>query len=343
MRYSYLLPILLPFLIACQTENKEGTSDVPRPVRTIQVKNLGTIDKSYTGVVEAEEFSVLAFKVAGPLTKLNVQVGQKIPKGYVIAQVAPQDYRLKYESAQANYNTAKAIYERNKRLLAQNATAVQNVEIAQADYIQAGAALNITKSTLGYASLTAPFSGLIENKYVENFQEISVGEPIVRLVNPDKINIRFILPETSIGLVNIPKSIYVEFDTYRGKKFRTDIKEYIYSSDGSGIPVTLRINDPDFNAYRHNVYPGFSCRVYFELENTISNKFIIPLSALFSENDKEYLWVVNPKNQTVERREVTTLKFDNSALVKEGINSDDIIVTAGVTLLKEGQHIRIGK
>ena len=337
--YHIILVIFL--LYACQQQETTETKTQPRPVRVVQVKALGTISKSYTGVVEAEEFSILAFKISGPLVSLNVQEGQKIRKGFVIAHIDPLDYRLKYDAAESYYNTAKAIYERNKRLLAQNATAVQNVEIAQADFIQATSALNIAKSTLGYTNLTAPFSGLIEKKYVENFQKVSVGEPIVKLVNPDKINIRFVLPETSIGLIEIPKKIYVEFDTYRGKKFKAEVKEYIYSSDGSGIPITLRIVDSTFNTFRHDIYPGFSCKVYFELENTVSDKFIIPASALVEENGKEYIWIVEPNTKTVDKCPVSTIKFENSALVKEGLNSDDIIVTAGVTSLKEGQRVSI--
>lgn len=341
MRYIYYILIFTFLLAACQQQETKQESVTPRPVRVVQVKALGTINKSYTGIVEAEEFSILAFKISGPLIAMNAVEGQKVHKGFVIARIDPLDYRLKYEAAEAYYNTAKAIYERNKRLLAQNATAVQNVEIAQADFIQAGAAVNIAKSTLGYTDLKAPFSGLIEKKYVENFQKVTVGEPIVKLVNPEKINIRFVLPETSIGLMSVPKTIYVKFDTYPGKLFKADVKEYIYSSDGSGIPITLRINDPDFDAFRNEVYPGFSCKVYFEIENTVSDNFIIPASALFQENDQEYLWVVNPANYTVQRRQVRIVKFDDKALIKEGLNSDDIIVTAGVTALKEGQQVSI--
>lgn len=340
MKYLPTFIILIStFLSSCHQTEKGRQEVLTRPVRVVQIEALGTIDKSYTGIVEAEEFSILAFKVAGPLIALNVQQGQKIRKGFVIARIDPLDYQLKYNAADAYYQTAKSIYERNERLLAQNATAVQNVEIARADYIQAGSAVNIAESTLGYTHLTAPFDGLAEEKYVENFQKVLVGEPIVKLVNPNSINIRFVLPETSIGLMATPKTIYVEFDTYRNKKFRAEIKEYIYSSDGLGIPVTLRITDPDFEPFRREVYPGFSCKVFFKIENTVADKFIIPASALFKEGEQEEVWVVNPQTLTIYRQQVKTIRFDNQALVKEGLDSEDIIVTAGVNGLREGQKV----
>lgn len=75
------------------------------------------------------------------------------------------------------------------------------------------------------------------------------------------------LPETSIQLLDIPKKIYVEFDSQKGKLFTTEVKEYIYSSNGSGIPVTLLITDKQFAPYRQNVFPGFSCKVIVEVDN----------------------------------------------------------------------------
>lgn len=333
------------FLILCLTSCQEKESKTPllpvRPVNVVQVKTLETVTRQYTGVVQSAEFSLLAFKVSGTLTALNVEEGQKIKKGDVVARINPYDYQLQYNTAQSNYNTAKSIYERNKRLLEANAVATQSLEIAQADYIQAGSAVDIARSTLKYTQLKAPFEGMIEKKYVANFEEIMVGQAIVKLVNPDSIEVSFILPETSIQLLEVPKTIYVEFDTQKGKLFVSDIKEYIYSSDGSGIPITLKITDKEFLPYRNEVYPGFSCKVIFEIQNTVSDKFIIPASALFKKENGEFVWIVNPKTQTVRMQAVTTIHFDNKALVKEGLQRDDLIITAGVQAIKDGQQVAI--
>lgn len=328
-------------LISCQSkENKTPILPI-RPVQVVQVKTLETINRQYTGVVQSAEFSVLAFKVSGTLTSLNVEEGQKVKKGELIASINPYDYQLEYNTAKSNYNTAKAIYERNKRLLEANAVATQNVEIAQADYIQAGSAVNIARSTLGYTRLKAPFNGIIEKRYVANFEEVLVGQSIVKLVNPDDIEISFILPETSVQLLDLPKTIYVEFDTQKGKLFVSDIKEYIYSSDGSGIPISLKITDEEFIHYRDDVFPGFSCKVIFLIQNTVSDKFIIPASALFKEGNEEFLWIVNPKTGIVTKQAVTTLRFDNKALVKTGLQRDDLIITAGVEAIRNGQQVTI--
>lgn len=341
--YPAILFILssLFLLTSCQQKEKVRETVPARPVRVAQVKALGTITRQYTGVVEPTEFSILAFKISGTLTELNVEEGQKVEQGKVIARINPYDYQQQYNAAESNYSTAKSIYERNERLLKANATATQNVEIAQADYIRAGSAVDIARSTLDYTRLSAPFSGIIVKKYVANYEEVLVGQAIVKLVNPDGIEISFILPETSIELLKAPKTIYVEFDSQKGKLFVSDIKEYIYSSNGSGIPIKLQITDKAFLPYRQNVFPGFSCKVIFSIQNTVSDNFIIPASALFREGKAEFVWIVDPQTLTVRKQEVTTLKFDSEALVKTGLHSDDLIVTAGVEAIKDNQKVTL--
>ncbi|MDE6452525.1 MAG: efflux RND transporter periplasmic adaptor subunit [Odoribacter sp.] len=336
---GYIILILLP-LVSCRKKEADASiSTPPRPVKVIKAEALGNINRRYTGIVQATEFSVLAFKLPGTLKEMNVQTGQKVRKGQVIARIKPFDYRLQYETAQANYRTAQSIYERNKNLLAANATAVQNLEIAEADYVQAASALQISHRTLEYTTLKAPFNGFVEEKYVDNFEEVQAGQAIVRLVNPQDIEVHFILPETGILLLHIPHKIFVEFDSQKGKLFSADIKEQIYASNGSGIPIIVKITDEQFAPYRKNVFPGFSCKVTWEIDNTIADKFIIPATALQTNNGKEYVWMVDAGNSVARRQEIQTSRLDGHIVVESGLESHDLIVTAGLSSLREGQIV----
>lgn len=341
-KFPFLI-ILLYCSMGCSKNNGPVSISPPRPVRTVKIESLETIDKTYTGVAEAAQFSILAFKISGTLTELNVKQGQWVPKGYTIARIDPNDYELNYQTAETNFLTARSIYERTQQLWEQDAIALQNLEISKADYIQALSAVDIAENTLGYTSVKAPFCGIIEQKYVENHQQVLIGESIVKLINPSRLEVRFVLPETAIDLINLPKKIFVRFDTRKERWFEAEVKEYVYSSEGSGIPVTLNITDKTFNPGQDEIYPGFSCQVLFEIENTIANNFIIPASALYDKNNQSYVWKVNPVNQTVSLHILEAVRFEDKAVVKSGLNSNDIIVIAGVNDLREGQKVSIGK
>lgn len=337
----YLFLVLTHLLgVACQKKEAVLSNQPPRPVKVVQVKKLELITRQYTGVVEAQEFSTLAFKVPGTLKELNFNTGQQVRKGEVIARIKPFDYNQQYQAAEANYQLAKSIYERNKRLFASNAVSRQNLEIAEADYVRSGSALNIAERTLGYTTLTAPFNGFIEQRYVENYEEVMAGQAIVRLVNPDHIEVHFTLPETNITLLNFPQKIFIEFDSRKGKLFASDIKEYVYSSDGGGIPVTLNITDQAFLAYRPYVFPGFSCKVIFEIDSMISDKFLIPNSALFQEKNKYYVWIIHPETSSAHKQQVDVSFYNDQAFVSKGLSKDDRIVIAGISALHEGQRVK---
>ena len=341
MKRMYLFLVLTHLLgMACQKKETVHPGQHPRPVKGVQVKNLGTITRQYTGVVEATEFSTLAFKVPGTLEELRFSTGQQVRQGEIIARIKPFDYNQQYRTAEANYQLAKSIYERNKRLFASNAVSRQNLEIAEADYVKAESALNIAQRTLGYTVLTAPFNGFVEQRYVENYEEITAGQAILRLVNPDSIEVRFTLPETNISLLTLPQKIFIEFDSRKGKLFASDIKEYIYSSDGGGIPVTLNITDQSFLPYRPYVFPGFSCKVIFEIDSMVSDKFLIPGSALFQENDKYYVWIIRPATFSAHKQQVDVSFYGNQAFVSKGLSKDDRIVIAGISALHEGQKVK---
>ena len=103
-------------------------------------------------------------------------------------------------------------------------------------------------------------------------------------MNPDKLEVGFILPETNVRLTREKMQVAVEFDTYKGKWFKAEVKEFVDASpDGSGIPVRLAITDKSFNRDVYNIYPGFSCKVILSIDNETGKGYTVPLSAVFKD------------------------------------------------------------
>ncbi|MEG0795839.1 MAG: efflux RND transporter periplasmic adaptor subunit [Odoribacter sp.] len=335
-------------MIALSCGGKQGNSyqDIARPVRVVKVESLGATEKMYTGVMDAEEYSKLAFKVSGPLIEMNVDAGQKVKKGMVIAAVDPLDYNLQFEANKAAYITAKSQLERNKKLLAMQAISKQDYEIAEANYVKAQSAYETSQNTLADTKLRAPFDGFVEVKYVENYQKVQPGESIIKLVNPDKLEVSFILPEINVRLTREKMSVAVEFDTYKGTWFEAKVKEFVDASpDGSGIPVRLAITDSRFTRDKYNVYPGFSCKVVLRIDNTTGVGYAVPLSAIFKDlsTDETSVWLYQASTETVVRQRIETdqLLGTGNVEVISGLKNDDLIVVAGVNYITEGQKVKI--
>lgn len=332
--------------ISCSGKKDNIYPEIIRPVRVERVASLGAMQKMYTGVVEAEEYSKLAFKVSGPLVEMNVNAGQKVKKGTVIAVVDPLDYNLQFEANRAAYLTSKSQLERNKKLLAMQAISKQDYEIAEAGYVKAKSVYETSRNTLADTKLKAPFDGFVEEKYVENYQKVQPGESIIKLVNPDKLEVNFILPETNVRLTREKMQAAVEFDTYKGKWFKAKVKEFVDASpDGSGIPVRLAIADSSFKRDVYNVYPGFSCKVILNIDHTTGGGYTIPLSAVFKDlkTGETSVWLYRDPDATVKRQQVTTeqLLGKESVLITKGLRADDLVVVAGANYITDGQKVNV--
>ena len=157
------------------------------------------------------------------------------------------------------------------------------------------------------------------------------------------------MPETNITYFSTPYTIYVEFDNYKGVRFKAKVKEYVEASpDGSGVPVFLYIDDPEFNLEKYKIAVGFSCRVILNIESQSFNEgaVLIPLSAVVADevnSDNKFVFVYNPQTQKVERRKITEKELvgKDGVVVTEGLKAGEQIVTAGVTRLVEGQQVKV--
>lgn len=348
MKKEYVIVWAVTLLLTACGEKKEEQGETVRPVKTAIVESRSEIRKDFSGMVEAVDYVKLAFRVGGQIIDLPVIEGDKVKKGQLIAAIDPRDIALQYAADKSSYETAAAQVERNKRLLARQAISVQEYEISLANYQRAKSAFELSSNNLRDTKLTAPFDGSIETRLVENYQRVTSGEGIVQLVNTQKLRIKFTIPDAYLYLLrSTHQRFLVEFDTYRGQSFNARLEEYLdISTDGTGIPVTLTIDDPAFDRALYDVKPGFTCSIRFSadvgpfLEESMT---VVPLSALFSEsNGKQmYVWVVN--GGKVNRREVSIMSptGDAQAFVTKGLKAGETVISAGVNQLVEGQRVKI--
>lgn len=318
-----------------------------RPIKTVAAKPFGRISDVYSGIVAPLQFSNLAFRISGPLVSVNVEEGQSVKQGDVIAKIDPLDYRIDFDAKQASFITAQSQMERAENLLAKEAISKQDYETVRASCENARAAYENSRNILEQTILRAPFSGFVYKKYAENYQEVLSGSKIVCLINPEQLQIQATLPDNALAYITQNPEVYVGFEPYTGKKFKARIKEYVQSSpDGSGIPVFVEITEPSFNPIEQNVAVGFSCTVELVVEDTsLKGAVLVPLSAIAVPDDSsaEYLFVYNPKTGTVSKRGVTVGRFagKENVVVTSGLQSGELVVSAGVTRIADGMRVKL--
>ena len=203
----------------------------------------------------------------------------------------------------------------------------------------AGQVLDLLKDT----RLKAPFAGVVERKYVDNFERVQAGQPILRLVNPVTSTVQFTLPENALPLLRDSSTRFtVAFDNYRGAAIPARLKEYVEtSSDASGFPVSLTLENPDPARYR--ISPGMSCTITMLSADPVPDAVSLPVSAVYAPaGGGTYVWIVGAGDRVM-RREVTLgeLFGRDRVVVDSGVAPGERVVTAGVYQLREGERVRI--
>ncbi len=346
IKLKYVLGVGVAALLAsCGSAPRE--EEQIRPVKVVAAQSLGSVEKSFSGVVMPDQYSNLAFKVGGPLIALNVVEGEFVRKGQVVAEIDPIDYRLQYEARRSSFLTAKSQVERAERLLARDAISRQDYEVTRANYDNAKAAFENTESLLAETKLRAPFDGFVQEKFVENYQKVQAGTSIIRLIDPNQLQIRFIMPEGNLKYLLADPDIFVEFETQKGIRFKSRIKEYVpASADGAGVPVFLTITDERFNPKKLNLGVGFTCRAILRHKSPgKEGACLVPISSIFAidGNKAPHLFVYNQEKGIVELRKVRERGLTGRCdmIVQEGVAPGELVVVAGSTRLVDGQKVRL--
>ena len=224
-----IIPILAIALLAGACSRKTPAPAVVRPVKVATAAGAGLIDKDFAGMATPDDAVNLAFKVAGQVLDVPVSQGAGVKKGELLAELDPRDIELQVAATRSQQ-------QRMQRLLEHEAVSRQEAEAAATRYAQARSTYENTLDLLKDTRLKAPFAGVVERKYVDNFERVQAGQPILRLVNPVTSTVQFTLPENALPLLRDSSTRFtVAFDNYRGAAIPARLKEYVERVITAGV------------------------------------------------------------------------------------------------------------
>ena len=328
------------------TEPLDSGSDVVRPVKafTIPAASDGA-SRSFPGRVRAAERVELAFSMPGKLIELPVVQGQPVQEGDVVARLDPRDYQSEVQAAQAQFNEAKANFERGKDLVEQGHISRMDFDRLRANYEVAGARLNTARKALDDTALLAPFDGTIARRHVDNFQEVRANEPIVSLQDNRVIEIVVDAPEQLVAASpgDGQARLVATFEAVPGVRFPLAVREFSAEADPDTqtYEIVLAMPRPE----TANILPGMTANVIAwrpAPDGPANGSIRIPAVAVFAnEAGEPQVWTI-AEDGTVSRQPVTTgtLAGQDRIEILSGLEPGDTVAVAGVTRLREGQVVR---
>ncbi len=260
------------------------------------------VEQTYAaeGVIEAVKQSTVAAQIAGRVVAVNFDVGDSVKKGQVIVRIDPTEVNQAYAAAQAQVaqaeatlRNARAQFERTQRLVEQKFMSAAAMDKAQADYQAARAQLAVAEAgrvqaaaARGYASVTAPYSGVVSARHVELGEMAVPGKPLMTGFDPRELRVSASLPQYQLAAVRKLPSAGVEFPALK-KRIQAAKVTILPAADAQTHTTQVRLDLP---AGIEGLYPGMFARAHFAVGRV--KKLLIPASAVALRSEVAGAYVV---------------------------------------------------
>lgn len=354
------LPLIAGMAAGCDDDHAATEAEI-RPVRYAQAF-VADSDRSRTfpGVARAASEQDLAFRVAGTVTAVEVDVGSVVREGQVLAQLDAGDLELRRQQAEAglarahaqarnaaaNYERAVALYETGSASMSDLDAARASYESATASETSARTGLRLAEQQVAYARLSAPANGSVSRVMVDVNEAVGAGQPVVVIIDTGASpEVLVMVPEAFISGLRGGRAAQVVFSALGNANVGASVTEVGTAAAGAGgFPVTVRI-DEAANATR--VRPGMAAEVTFAIAGRPrSGSALVPPRAVGEDQRGRFVYVLTRSGggdiAVAERRPVETGALTPDGLeILDGVGDSEYVATAGLRTLASGQQVRL--
>lgn len=306
---------------------------------------------TYAGEVRGRHESQLAFQVGGKIIARHVELGTSVKRGQILMQIDPQDIRQSVNSQAAQVASAKSqlqlaendlkryrqLYEEDVISRAQLDRYQNAYEVAKASHQQAMAQQVQGANQLGYTALRADRSGVVSGVSTEVGQVVGPGQTVITLVQDGEKEIEIHVPENRMADLGKALSLKITFWALPQVVMEGKIREIAPMADPVSRTYKVRVS---LLKQLPEVKLGMTASVAIADASGKPVAALIPLSALFQTKETPCVWIV--ENGIVKLRAIKVGLFgDGQVQVLAGLKPGEMIVTAGVHKLREGQKVKV--
>ena len=301
-------------------------------VEVLEVKMLDSylITKEFPGRLLPVEQSKLSFEIAGKISNIFVDVGDKVLKGDTLAELDNREASARLNQAKASYDLSKQVLKRFENLRQQGHISIQDLDKARSEFIIAKSQYEFFELKLEQTNLVSPFNGIIQNRFLDTGTVINQGAPILEIIDSNNVEAHISLPVIYINDMEIGKKYDFKID---GRNIKATFSKLApMSPGGSDSRLAIFIFDGFFN-------PGSIAKLNLKTKK-ISRGTWVPLKSL-SQSDQG-LWAIYTINDdnTVIRDLVEIIYFeDEYAFINGTINDGDLVILGGASKIIPGKKL----
>ncbi|WP_348823758.1 efflux RND transporter periplasmic adaptor subunit [Flavobacterium aestuarii] len=292
------------------------------------------------GSINTNENVLIQPEFPGNLVALNVKAGQRVSKGQVLGRTDDGGMSQQLASAENQYALAKTTFERQKNLWSQKIGSEIQYLQAQTQMISAQKGVAQIKAQIAKTVIKAPFSGTIDEVYVEKGEVVSPSpQGLMRIVNLGNMYVSTSIPETYIGKLKIGTEVDV-FLTSLNKTYKGKVRQIgnFINPNNRSFGIEVSVPNPD-NLLRPNQVAKLKVIDYVS-----KNAVVVPTNVIQQDAKKNNFvyTVVNSNGKSgIAKKSIVQLgkSSDNVTEILSGLDADAIIVTEGANTISDGMKL----
>ena len=264
--------------------------EVSKPVR----RDMSSFFETTSRVLAENRVEVVS-KGTGACQKVYVEEGNKVTAGQVLAELDRKDLETQIRQARIALQQHKTHYEIAEKSVAEGIGAPVERDNARFAYEQAKAALEAQELQLSHQTVTAPISGIITRRVVQEGMMVTMGMPLFSIVDPMSYALPIQIPEKELPRISEGQLAYVRIDAAQGQEFKARVRRINPSVDPATGTVKVML---DFDAAdKEKLRDAAFARVRLVLD-TRPQVLAVPKDAVLEDNARNYVMTAEPADDS---------------------------------------------
>jgi RND family efflux transporter MFP subunit len=337
-------------MAGCKPSSAPPAKAAPLPVAVqVVTAGRGPITRSITlpGEIKAYQQATLYAKVAGYLKTIAVDKGDAVNAGALLAEIEVPELLADRARYLAEVAVAELDYKRENesRIKAPDLVTPQSVDNAKARLDIAKANLERTDTLLGFAKITAPFSGIVTRRLVDRGAFIPAATTgstpqsaaLLTIADFSTIRLQVAVPELESSFIATGEPVSFTVDGLPGRSFDGKITRFSYALDEGSKTMLAEIEVPN---PKLELRPGMYARVKISIERK-AEALVVPVDALVSEKAGASVFLLS-EGKARKVRVQTGFNDGTNAEIVSGVSGGQPLILVGKRALADGQAVQVG-
>lgn len=336
-------------------ENTEALA-IPTVAVTHPTAEVAQEDLVLPGTLQAYVESPIYARTNGYLQKWYHDIGTRVPKGELLADIDTPEVdqqlsqaRADLNTSQANANLSRITSARYQELIKTDGVSKQEVDNAVGDYEAKAATVKSSEANVrrleeleSFKHVYAPFSGVITKRNIDTGTLINAGnggaqQELFSLAQTDPIRVYVSVPEMYSPSVRGGLGAFLELAQYPGQNFQGKVVRTAEAIDPNTRTLLTEVDVPNKNA---QLFPGGYAQVHLQVK-VAASRVQVPVNALLFRAEGLRAVVVDANHKAHLRQLTIGRDYGTMLEVLQGLEPTDWIVLNPADSLDEGQDVRV--